>query len=156
MNTYQGITLGPSSPLLAGPVDRTEDDEQRLCDDLICRISGKDDGVVEQSQKRAATFLTRGIPDRRYRLLGLCVSWETKPCKGKLTQSQHDYLLRELQFGAYACCGGLEDLEGFVRAVRFEHQTKEPRIREYCYATIARWAAKGYRSERRSRRRRSR
>lgn len=146
--TFDGVVLGPNSPLRARARScRSEDAEQALCDDLVARISGKADGVVEQSQKRAATYLTRGLPDRRYRLLGLCVMWETKADDGQLTPSQHAFLLRELQFNAVACCGGLEDLQGFVAAVRLEHQTKQPRVRDYCMATIARWAAKGYRRE---------
>lgn len=151
-----GIELGPNSPLLQKPRKcRSEDDEQRLCDDLVARISGKDDGIVQQSQKRAATYLTRGMPDRRYRLLGVCVMFETKAEDGRLTMSQHEFLLRELRFGAYACCGTLEDLEGFIAALRLEHQVKQPRLHEYCLATIGRWAAKGYRRESPPRRRRA-
>lgn len=143
-----GIQLGPNSPLLQKARKcRSEDDEIALIDDYVSRISGRDDGVVEQSQKRAAMYITLGMPDRRYRLLGLCTMWEGKAEDGKLTMSQHEFLLRELQFGAYACCGTLEDFERFVAAVRLEHQTKEPRVREHCLTTIARWAAKGYRKE---------
>jgi hypothetical protein len=101
-------------------------------------------------------MVTIGLSDRRYRLLSVAVMWELKADDGQLTPSQHSFMLEELEHGAFACCGGLQDLEGFIAAVRLEHQLKQPRIHEYCLATIGRWAAKGYRPERPPRRTRRR
>lgn len=147
MSPVDRISLGPNSPLRQYlRTERSEKAEGELCDDCVARISGKR-GVVNLSQVRAS-MLTVGVSDRRYRLLGVALMYELKAHDGQLTKSQHEFLLDELEHGALACCGGLEDLRGFIAAVRLEHQTGQPRIREYCHNTIARWAAKGYRRER--------
>lgn len=150
--SVNGIELGPGSPLLAGaPAGRLERAEVDLCDDLIARISGRE-GVVNLSQGRAS-MLTRGIPDRRYRAHGQAFFWEAKRESGKLTNTQHLFLLAELQHGALAGCGTLDDLNAFIGALVAPKRTHAT-LERHCLELITRWAAKGYRPERRPRHRR--
>jgi hypothetical protein len=160
-----GITPGPNSPLLevSGRACRVEDAEGDLCDSLILQLTGRS-GVVQLSQKRES-MLTEGLPDRRYRAYGFAFFWELKAEDGQLTASQHAFLLDELQHGALAACGTLEDLKGllfWLRAVRNgsgEGAPVEPmwrKLLDYCAALVAQWCARGFRREPTRRRRRRR
>lgn len=153
-----GIRPGPNSPLLevSGRACRDEGAEVALCDELIARVSGKDDGIVNLSQKRESR-LTLGLSDRRYRACAIAFFFEVKAEDGKLTPSQHRFLVAELQHGAIASCGTLTDLRALLEvAVSVPVEGRLARLLAHCADTIGRWAAKGYRREAFPRRRRRR
>lgn len=145
-----GITLGPNSPATDLRTCRSESAEEQLCDDHIARIAGKD-AVVKFSQAQAAQQ-TRGISDRRYRVHGVAFWFEVKAEDGKLTMSQHEFLLQEMQHDGLACCGTLEDLRALVAQLLEVRQLGGfglmPGIRQWCLVRIGAWAARGYRKER--------
>lgn len=152
-----GIAPGPQSPLLevSGRACRSEDAEGALCDSLIGQITGAS-GVVQLSQRRESQ-LTLGLPDRRYRVHGFAFFWELKADDGQLTASQHAFLLDELQHGALAGCGTLEDLAIIVellKRARAGERSLAPAVA--CAHLIARWAERGYRREPPRRHRRKR
>ena len=146
-----GIELGPNSPAATQRGCRSEGDEERLCDDLVARIAGKD-AVVKFSQAQAAQQ-ARGISDRRYRVYGVAFWFEVKAEDGKLTMSQHEFLLHELRHGALACCGTLHDLQELLPQLRGDLIEG---AREWCLNRVGVWAARGYRREGPSRTRRRR
>lgn len=145
-----GIELGPNSPAKGLRTCRSETAEEQLCDDLIAKITGTQ-GVVKFSQAQAAQQ-TRGISDRRYRVYGVAFWFEVKAEDGKLTMSQHEFLLQELQHDGLACCGTLEDLRALVVQLLEVRQPGGfglmPGIRQWCLMRIGAWAARGYRKER--------
>lgn len=153
-----GVVPGPQSPLLevSGRACRSEDAESELCDSLILQLTGRS-GVVNLSQKRESQ-LTIGLSDRRYRAHGYAFFYEIKAEDGKLTASQHAFLLDELQHCALAGVGTLEDLRALLDVLRLNYggrnTTGEPFT--HCQALIARWAGKGYRREPPRRHRRKR
>lgn len=154
-----GILPGPASPLLAvsGRGCRDEDAEEALCDDFIAR-SGDGSSVVRLSQRRAS-MVTRGISDRRYRIgggIGGVAFWyEVKAADGKLTPSQHRFLLDELLCGGPAACGTLEDLQQYVTALRSTAPAdRRQRAIDLGIRLVETWARKGYRRERTGRQRR--
>lgn len=155
-----GIVPGPNSPLLqvSGRLERDEDAEEVLCDDFVARISGRS-GVVRLSQRRASN-ITRGVSDRRYRIHDVAFFYEVKAADGKLTATQHAFLLDELQHGALAAVGTFADLEELVKLL--ERSRSLPWLRRslvlttHCMGLIQRWAAKGYRHESTPRTRRGR
>lgn len=161
MATHNGVTLGPNSPARGLRAARSEKVEQALCDDLVAKVAGREH-VVSLSQYRASN-VTEGLPDRRYRLYGTTLWWETKAADGKLTAEQHKFLAHELAHGALAGCGTLEDLqETATHLQRLHAASKDPMQRAAAAATLAahcirqvgRWAEKGYRPTKPSRRRR--
>lgn len=152
-----GIALGPNSPAKGLRTCRSESAEEQLCDDLVAKIAGTQ-GVVKFSQAQAAQQ-TRGISDRRYRVYGVAFWFEVKAEDGKLTMSQHEFLLQELQHGALACCGTLDDLQHLIIKLRAawdvgREQGRQGRIelmdhtRGWCLDHIGQWAERGYRKER--------
>lgn len=145
MSTHNGVKLGPNSPAVGLRQCRSETAEEQLCDDLVAQIAGRD-AVVRFSQAQAAQQ-TRGIPDRRYRVLGYAIWFEVKAEDGKLTKSQHEFLERELDYGQVSCCGTLEDLRELLAFIR---RTDEL-VLTWCRQRVRRWAAKGYRRERSTR-----
>lgn len=155
-----GIVPGPNSPLLqvSGRTVRSEDAEEQLCDDLIASIAGPS-GVVRLSQRRASN-ITRGVSDRRYRVYGEAFFFEVKAEDGKLTRTQHEFLLAELAAGALAACGTLEDLQLLLAALAStREQPYLPRSitrQTTCAGIINRWVQKGYRHESTPRARRGR
>lgn len=163
MSTHNGVKLGPNSPAVGLRTCRSEAAEEQLCDDLVARMAGGG-AVVRFSQAQIAQQ-TRGISDRRYRILGTTLWFEVKAQDGKLTMSQYTFLLQELQHGALACCGTLEDLRHVLVKLQAaweggrEH-SRQRRIellddaRGWCLDQVGIWAAKGFRKERPTRRRR--
>jgi hypothetical protein len=152
-----GITPGPNSPLLevSGRACRDEEAEGALCDSLIRLLTGAS-GVVQLSQRRESQ-LTVGLPDRRYRAYGFAFFWELKAEDGQLTASQHAFLLDELQHGALAGCGTLEDLKVIVELLRRARAGEAALTPDSaCAHLVARWAERGYRPEPTRRRRRRR
>jgi hypothetical protein len=151
MTKVDGIVVGPNSPAIGLRGVRSEKAELQLCDDLVARI-GDREGVVNLSQQRAS-MVTIGISDRRYRLKGYAFFWEGKADDGKLTMSQHQFLLEELKHGALAGCGGLQDLQEFVGMLQpydsLVPATLLSSLRAHCLNLVQRWASKGYRAERR-------
>ncbi|MBX3173288.1 MAG: hypothetical protein KF709_02695 [Gemmatimonadaceae bacterium] len=152
MTTVNGIQVGPNSPAIGLRGCRSEDAEGRQCDDFIARLAGVE-GVVQFSQAQAAQQ-TRGIPDRRYRLLGFTLWYEVKAEDGKLTPSQHKFLTAELQHGELAACGTLEDLQELVHLLNRPADAVMRTALAHCTALVGRWAEKGYRREKPMRRRR--
>ena len=150
MPTLNGVVLGPNSPAVGLRPCRSESDEEQLCDDHVARIAGKE-AVVKFSQAKA-TQQTRGISDRRYRVLGHAFWFEVKAEDGKLTESQHQFLERELDYGNLACCGTLDDLKTLLSY--FSSAGADPHT--WCRLRVQRWAAKGYRKEGHPRKRRAR
>ncbi len=152
-----GITLGPNSPARGLRSCRSESAEEQLCDDHVAKIAGTQ-AVVKFSQAQAAQQ-TRGISDRRYRVYGVAFWFEVKAEDGKLTMSQHEFLLQELQHGALACCGTLDDLKHLLIKLQaawtagLEH-SRQMRLevldhaRGWCLDRIGQWAERGYRKER--------
>lgn len=146
-----GITPGPNSPLLqiSGRLERDEDAEEALCDSFVALLVGRDE-VVRLSQRRASN-ITRGVSDRRYRLYAAAFFFEVKAVDGKLTQTQHAFLLAELDSGAYALCGTLDDLRRWAdwlqasRSLPVNERTEKGLA--YCRNVVQRWALRGYRSE---------
>lgn len=149
-----GIELGPNSPARGLRGCRSESAEEQLCDDLIAQIAGTQ-AVVKFSQAQAAQQ-TRGISDRRYRVYGVAFWFEVKAADGKLTMSQHEFLLQELQHGALACCGTLHDLQEILSMLASHRASTNPVgregvesfMREWCLNRVGLWAARGYRKER--------
>ncbi len=137
-----GIELGPNSPARNLRTCRSESAEEQLCDDLVASIAGKE-AVVKFSQAQAAQQ-TRGISDRRYRVKGYAFWFEVKAEDGKLTESQHQFLHRELDYGALACCGSLDDLRDLLAYVGKPGSDAAT----WCRLRINRWASKGFRKER--------
>lgn len=154
MPTHNGIVLGPNSPALSQRGARSEKAEQQLCDDLISRIAGKEH-IVNLSQTRAS-MITVGVPDRRYRVYGVGLWWETKPEDGKLTAEQHAFLLSELRHGALGGVGTLEDLQRMLVPLQALHSARDSHTRAdaiahaamHCLTLVGQWAARGYRRER--------
>lgn len=146
-----GIELGPNSPAAHLRDCRSEAAEEQLCDDLVARIAGTT-AVVKFSQAQAAQQ-TRGISDRRYRVYGVAFWFEVKAEDGKLTMSQHEFLLQELTHGALGCCGGLADLRGFLCLLQASRDDAAVRAKlgAYCLDIVGAWAARGYRKERSTR-----
>lgn len=146
-----GITPGPHSPLLqiSGRTARSEDEEEVACDDFVATIASRAQ-VVRLSQRRAS-HITRGVSDRRYRLYAAAFFFEVKADDGKLTSTQHRFLDAELESGAYALCGTLEDLQRWVmwlQAARsLSHEERLLRGLAYCRNVVQRWALRGYRPE---------
>lgn len=138
-----GIALGPNSPARGLRGCRSESAEEQLCDDLIAQIAGTQ-AVVKFSQAQAAQQ-TRGISDRRYRVYGVAFWFEVKAEDGKLTMSQHEFLLQELRHGELACCGTLHDLQELLGQLRGGLLAG---AREWCLNRVGLWAARGYRKER--------
>lgn len=149
-----GIELGPNSPAAGLRDCRSESAEEQLCDDHIARLSRKE-AVVKFSQAQAAQQ-TRGISDRRYRVYGFAFWFEVKADDGKLTMSQHEFLLQELQSGSLALCGALADLKAFTTLLEIAQHDNSLREKlvTYCLDAVGTWAARGYRKERLTRRRR--
>jgi hypothetical protein len=147
MPTINGVKVGPNSPAIGLRANRSEADEEQLCDDLVARIAGS--GAVVKFSQAQRSQQTRGIADRRYRVHGAALWFEVKAANGKLTMSQHEFLLRELEYGALACCGTLEDLQGLLVALRAGDAAA---VRAQCLERIGEWVAKGYRPERPTRR----
>lgn len=142
-----GIELGPNSPAKGLRTCRSESAEEQLCDDLVAEIAGTQ-GVVKFSQAQAAQQ-TRGISDRRYRVYGVAFWFEVKAEDGKLTMSQHEFLLQELQHGALALCGTLLELKGFLYLLQSarENSLLREQLTGYCLDAVGSWAARGYRKE---------
>jgi hypothetical protein len=152
-----GIELGPNSPAKGLRTCRSETAEEQLCDDLVAKIAGTQ-AVVKFSQAQAAQQ-TRGISDRRYRVYGTAFWFEVKAEDGKLTMSQHEFLLQELQHGALACCGTLDDLRHLLMRLHAAFDAglgkgRQSRLeviddaRGWCLDRIGQWAERGYRKER--------
>lgn len=149
MPTVNGIELGPNSPALGLRACRSESVEEALCDALVAMIAGCE-AVVKFSQAQAAQQ-TRGISDRRYRIFGFGLWFEVKAEDGKLTMSQHTFLLNEIGVGELACCGTLQDLKELLALLQPGQQSRAEvlaRARAHCLRVIGDWAAKGYRAER--------
>lgn len=138
-----GIELGPNSPARNLRGCRSESAEEQLCDDLVASIAGKE-GVVKFSQAQAAQQ-TRGISDRRYRVLGHAFWFEVKAEDGKLTESQYLFLCRELNYDAVACCGTLHDLQELLGYMRSMERAD---VIVWCRNRVLAWARKGFRKER--------
>lgn len=160
MTRLNGIELGPNSPAAGLRGCRSEDAEEQQCDDLIARRA--DTTAVVRFSQAQASQQTRGISDRRYRLYGVAFWFEVKAEDGQLTMSQHQFLLEELRHGALACCGTYDDLHELVTKLEAAHHApNRPRrlelldeLRGWCLDRIGVWAARGYRKERPTRRRR--
>lgn len=152
-----GIELGPNSPARGLRRCRSESAEEQLCDDLVAKIAGQH-AVVKFSQAQAAQQ-TRGISDRRYRVYGVAFWFEVKAEDGKLTMSQHEFLLQELQAGGLACCGTLHDLQELLSMLASHRASTNPvgreglesYLREWCLNRVGLWAERGYRTERSTR-----
>lgn len=125
---------------------RSEKAEERLCDDLVARIAGRE-AVVRFSQARA-TNQTPGIPDRRYRLFGVALWFEIKAENGKLSAAQRDYLRAELACGSAAACGTLEDLSALLPVLREDRVAIVPgaELLDACTTLVDRWVARGLRA----------
>lgn len=152
-STLNGIALGPNSPARTVRLNRPEKDEQHLGDDFVTRLEGE---VISLSQTRESQ-VHEGLPDRRYRVFGVAFWWEWKAENGKLTRSQHVFLQREMDCFCFGGVGVFEDLEAFVRVVRSSRLANDAQLLStHCNSLLARWVAKGYRSETRPQGRRSR
>lgn len=132
---------------------RSERDEERLCDDLVARISSRD-CVVRFSQPRN-TMQTPGIPDRRYWVYNVALWYEIKAANGRLTGAQEGFLRSELARGCLAACGTLEDLAALLPVLRaVAHPVMPVKAADVtalcsahaaCRELVDRWAAKGFR-----------
>lgn len=94
---------------------RSEKDEERLCDAFVARGGGRQ-RVVRFSQPRN-TMQTLGVPDRRYRMSGVCFFWECKAANGKLSQEQVDFLTQEIEYGCPVGVGTCDDLVKYVNTL---------------------------------------
>lgn len=121
-----------------------ESDVQKQCDALVRQCGGE---VISFAQPRA-TMQTEGIPDRRYVVFGRAFWWEVKAADGQLTASQHDFLVRDLHADGLAGCGTVEDLRDYLTQVRISLGVG----RAAGFALVARWAARGFRRERKRKR----
>lgn len=132
---------------------RTEKVVEHLCDQLVAAMSGKA-GVVRFSQARA-TNQTRGISDRRYRILGVGLWFEVKSEKddAQLSKEQRDFLLAELECGGLAACGGLEELQTVITAIRLEQrdEDRDGYALDVCRRIVKQWEGRGRRGEKKPR-----
>lgn len=145
---------GPKSvrAIATTPHVRSEKAEERLCDDLIARISGAGKASVIRFSQARATMQTPGIPDRRYALWGCRFWFEVKASNGKLSPAQRDFLIAELDAGCLAACGTLEDLAALVTAVRSLRgvsglNDETGLIPFACRDLVAKWAKRGMRGQ---------
>lgn len=97
------------------PHIRSEKAEEQLCDNFVAAGGGRQ-RVVRFSQPRN-TMQTLGIPDRRYRIAGLCFWWECKAENGRLSDEQVFFLEAELEYGNPVGVGTLEDLMRYHNAL---------------------------------------
>ncbi len=131
--------------IATAPVRVREKVVEAQCDDVAARMGCS---VVRFSQARA-TRQSLGISDRRYRLRGVAFWFEVKPPDGQLTREQHVFLESEAECGEVVGCGGTEELVALVTAIA----NAIPRIAlvPFGLGQVHRWAAKGYRGERKRR-----
>ena len=112
--------------------ERSEKAEERLCDQLIAKLGGQ---IVHFSHP-GRTMQTPGIPDRRYRLYGVAFWWEVKKASGRLTKDQVAFLTAELNHGAYAGCGNLDELVRYASALRTDKAGTHP----VGYLLVEKWS----------------
>lgn len=99
----------------AGVIDLLEGDIEHLCDDLIRQLGGQ---VVPLSQRRASK-IHRGLPDRRYRIMGIAFWFECKRPDYPLTVDEFAFLLAEAQHQEAGGVGGLDALRELYDCARW-------------------------------------
>jgi hypothetical protein len=109
--------------LATDPVVPSERTVEAWCDDLIARLAGKTAIVRRSPPHRSA--VTKGIPDRRYRVLDTAFDFEVKAPDGALSDEQIFYLREEGRCGSLAACGGVNELSAVIAAIRHEQRTED-------------------------------
>ncbi|HEX7828669.1 MAG TPA: hypothetical protein VF787_03400 [Thermoanaerobaculia bacterium] len=127
---------------------RTEKQELALCDGLVKQLSNAGRQAIVHTNPPHRMKQTLGVPDRRYRVFGFCLAFESKAEHGKLTREQHAYLTAELDHGALAACGTFDDLHALLVELRSARTTgnAELAIRS-CRRIIGAWSQRGFRGE---------
>jgi hypothetical protein len=100
------------------PHVRSEKDEEHACDAFISRIGMLGHQAVVRFSQPRHTMQTLGIPDRRYRAVGVAFWWEVKAQGGYLSVEQIAFLREELYYGQLVGVGTLDDLVGFTNLLR--------------------------------------
>jgi hypothetical protein len=110
-------------------MSRIEQDVALACDSLATQLGW----AVDRLEQRRASKIVRGIPDRRYHRPGQRIWVELKAPGGKLTATQHAWLLSELDAGAMATVIDDEaQLQHLFTLLARRSSSLESSARDYC------------------------
>lgn len=119
----------------------SESDVARACDSLAAALGW----TVERYEQGRRTRITEGLPDRRYvHPRGLRIWVELKAPNGKLTATQHAWLLAEQQAGAHALAVDSEHVLRHLLQLLSRDAGRGAAL-HYCVQTTALIAQRGYR-----------